>query len=183
VDRFRRYGNAEFEPLRGHYKSVCRNWYTHLAKYMRIDRDEFENEFNTLLFRSMLRFDSTREDNPEEPVTSKFDRYFLAAVRKMSLTIRRRQRARKNSVQPLSITEHRIDLPDARAEAATEMVDVMDVVSRLPDERDRSVVEMRLDGCDRKDVCTSLGMPLHEYRARIGRLRGVRAIVSMMAND
>ena len=71
VDLFKQIGNDAFAPLMEYYQSVCHNWYNHLAKYMKLDRDEFQTDFQSLLFRSLRRFDANVEGKSDDSVISR----------------------------------------------------------------------------------------------------------------
>lgn len=175
--KFKRLGNAEFDPLVRHYRSTCNKWFKHVYRYTRVDREEFNAKFYLLLYRSLQKY------NPDftqcyDVVDSKFDRYFLAAVRKLSITYRRSS-ARSQKKQQASRID---DLDIAINIDPGEMVYIEDFIAQLKNKTDQEIVRLRVFGNSRQDVCECLHLKLHEYRARINRIKRHPSIVSLLTS-
>jgi hypothetical protein len=179
VCRFRK-GEDVYSSLADYYKSVEKNWYTHLSKYFRLDKSEFHSDFIVLLFKSLLRFDEEHIGTTDNEVISKFDRYFLAAVRKLSITVRRSYRRGKASCLPLSCVQSH---PDAHSDNDISLIEVMDVINGLSDPIDREILQMRFEGSPRKEICRTLDLPLHEYRQRLEKIQRHPSIVAFATSS
>src|ERR1035437_6156720 len=170
--KFKQFGNKEFDPLVEHYKPICQKWFRHVYKRTGIDRDEFFERFYLLLYRSLQKY------NPEftqdfDIVQSKFDRYFLAAVRNLSITYLRSSAIRNSKPQRVRLDD--VDLPVVVNRL--EEVYLEDLISLIKDPVDRQIVKMRVLGNSRRDVCEVLGLKLHQYRAHLNRIQHHPSIV------
>jgi hypothetical protein len=179
VLRFKERGNSEFDSFVKFYGNVCRKWHRHVRRCAEVEKDEFYGRFWLLLYRSLTKFNPAYENEDDMP-DSKFDRYFMAAVRKMCMSYKRTYILRKKrKVKQLHLSDNaRI----AAVSSDQDYVVIEDLISVFGDTIDREIVKMLVFGNSRQGVCESLGLKLHEYRARIGRIKRHPAIVSLITN-
>lgn len=162
--------NEQFKMMMDRYKNTFPKWHRRIAKRIRISKEVYLREFHYTLLKAMINFDIAKAISD----TEQFQRYFFSALKKMSNTLIRQESTDKKKAerQFVSFSLKKHDLYDTSVIDPLESVIVEDLMLKCCNGKgDREIIQMRMDGMTMDDVCNSKGIPRHQYRTTISRLR------------
>ena len=162
--------SSAFKEAMAKYKPIFDNWYTHIRKYVKIDRDIFLCDFQYILFKALLKFDPTKSVNED----SKFERYFYSSLNKYVKSLKRdsstNKRKFERSFTPLIHKEY--EIIDPTAAQPYEKTDIIDLIKFCyKSKKDRDIVILKLMGNNIDEVCKKIGITVHEYRERVQEIK------------
>ncbi len=166
-------GNTDFVKLYNHVFPDFRYWYRHTQRYVKMDRQTLLCEFQYVLLRAIRGF------NTDSPVPDGFVRYFRAAAKKHTITLRREA---SGTAKAYSLKQD-WDVPDPKSLNDSEYLEIIDLVNNCLIGDEQQVLTMRLAGEQSDDIKSKVNMSEFQYREAVRNIKSNRRLQKALSRD
>lgn len=173
VLKFKANGNVAFLEVANHFRKMRSNWFRHAQRFLKMDHDTFNSEFDTILYTSLRNY-------KPDPL-SKFDHYLTSAIAKRISGLKRNMMSLKGKAERkgVSLCPKRHDVEDKRPVYEQQMMQLEDLVDRhVTEEIDKQIVSMKIAGASVSDICDEMRIEKSRYWKSIHQLRKKARFVS-----
>lgn len=158
---------SSYNKLFSFYKKKKIKCYKFINKKIKVDKNDFFSDFDLLLFHSLIKYNKDYIDIYDLS-TSKFDRYFNAALKNLITDYMRIHIKSKSNKVVLTCTPIN---NDQFIENFDDLYIDDIITSYFKDNIDREIIKLKITGISRKDICKKLKLKIHEYRYRLDAIK------------
>jgi DNA-directed RNA polymerase specialized sigma24 family protein len=167
VERYKAGELSLFSTILECYQQTCRNWFRHVSRKVRIDKEDFARDFELLLFNALLAYD------PQKREENRFDHYFAVALKMKTNDLLRQMLSPKNSINRKAVPlTNEVDIEDHRPSHSMRVMEISDsIYAHVTDPKERGLLLLKLDGYSIDEICSQLQITRREYWSVIAKIR------------